>query len=364
MGNVVGTCFKAQGFDAGLVGPTVPIFAGSILRRQDVIEGWIEVEGGRVRRWGKGDHDDALARGWIVPGLVNAHTHVADAFLRDKPDKPRTVKELVGPGGWKHQWLAKADPATQGAAVQTLAQEMASTGTSAFIDFREGGLPGVQWLRNLEMDSEAIIHGRPTSSGFDEDEARALLEAVDGIGLSGLRDLPRKMLESWGDACRDARKPFAFHASEDKRDPVDAIVSLEPSYVVHMTQARPGDFDELADARIPIVTCPRSNQWFGMTPPIAQMLESGCRLALGTDNGMLQDGNLLHEASALAAIHPDVEEADILRMMSYHGRDVARLPDPVLETGAQADWIVLPGVPRPERRKPGMEPNMDPEAWK
>ncbi len=342
----------------------MPVFAGSIVRRRDVVQGWIDVEGGKVRRWGKGDHDDAVARGWIVPGLVNAHTHVADAFLRPEPNKPRTVKELVGPNGWKHQFLATADPAKQTAAVIAHAQQMAATGTSAFIDFREGGLRGAQWLRSLELDTEAIIHGRPPKPEFVETEVPALLEAMDGIGLSGLRDMPRKVLEDWGEACRAAHKPFAFHASEDRRDPIDQIISLDPSYVVHMTQGKANDFEELADAGTPIVACPRSNAWFGMTTPIEAMLEAGCTLALGTDNGMLQDGNLLSEAAQVRQVAPDVPEADLMRMMSYHGRDIAGLPDPLLENGALAYWVVLPGIPRPVRQKPGMEPNMDPEAWR
>ncbi len=322
------------------------------------------MEDGRIRRWGKGDHDDAVARGWIVPGLVNAHSHIADAFLRSEPGKPRTVKELVGPNGWKHQFLATADPSKQRAAVEAHAADMAMTGTSAFIDFREGGLAGARWLKNLELDAEPIVHGRPKGPTFEEAEAAALLEIVDGVGLSGLRDLPRKVLEGWAEACREAGKPFAFHASEDRRDGIDAIVSLEPSYVVHMSQGRPADFDELADARIPIVACPRSNAWFGMTSPVAQMLESGCTIALGTDNAMLQDGNLLSEAARIRQDAPDIPDADLMRMMSYHGRDLAGLPDPLLESGAPADWVVLPGIPTPVRRKPGMEPNMDPEAWK
>ncbi len=342
----------------------MPIFAGQIVRRRDVIEGWIDVEAGKVRRWGKGDHDDAVAHGWIVPGLVNAHTHVADSFLRDEPGKPRSVKELVGPHGWKHQFLATADPVKQRAAVVAHAAQMAATGTSAFVDFREGGLPGAQWLRGLELDAEAIIHGRPAKPAYIEADAGPLLAGMDGLGLSGLRDMPRKVLEGWAEACRDAGKPFAFHASEDKRDDIDEIVSLAPSYVVHMTQGRAADFEELAEARIPIVACPRSNAWFGMTAPVAQMLEAGCTVALGTDNGMLQDGDLSREAAQVRQTTPGIGDVDLMRIMSYHGRDIAGLADPLLESGAVADWVVLPGIPQPLRQKPGFEPNMDPEAWR
>lgn len=314
----------------------MPVFAGPILTRRGHHEGWVDVEGGRIRDAGRGEPGRADVQGWILPSPVNSHTHIADAYLRDTPGKPHTVKELFGPGGWKHRHL-DAPAATQREAAEGYVQEMADVGTAAFLDFREGGLAGIRWLRDLDLACTPRVYGRGTK-GFNEDEARRVAAAGDGIGLSGLRDLRPNELDAWADAAKDARKPLAIHVSEDKRDAIDHALSLDPAFVVHMTCGTPGDFEELADARVPIVVCPRSNGHFGRRPPVAAMLEAGCTVALGTDNGMLQDGDLWAEARALRPI--DVE--DLLRAATFHGRDLARLEDPELRRGAAADLVVLP----------------------
>ncbi|MGB1586739.1 MAG: amidohydrolase family protein [Thermoplasmatota archaeon] len=316
----------------------MPVFAGPILTRRGRREGWVHVEQGRILASGWGDAEQADVRGWILPSPVNAHTHVADAYLRRETGKPHTVKELFGPGGWKHRHLDAAPPEAQRAAAEDYVQEMANVGTAAFLDFREGGLAGIRWLRDLDLAARPLIYGRGTK-GFDEDEAHRVLDASDGIGLSGLRDLRPHELDAWADACGDARKPLAIHVSEDQRDDIDHALSLQPAFVVHMTCGKPHDFEELADAKVPIVVCPRSNGHFGRRPPVAAMLEAGCKVALGTDNGMLQDGDLWSEARAL---RPHIEVEDLLRAATFHGRDLAALEDPELRRGATADLVVLP----------------------
>ncbi len=336
----------------------MPVFAGRILHR-DVSEGWIEVNEGRIVDLGDGQPPSKpVATGWIIPAPVNAHTHVGDAFLRDEPGKPKDVAGLVGPGGWKHRHLATAEPEAQAAGVERYVGEMAAIGTRAFIDFREGGAGGAHWLRSLDLPVEAIIHGRPTGS-YDGDAADDLFAAVDGIGFSGIRDIPRGDLEEWVDAIQDARLPWGIHVSEDRRDNIETVLSLEPSYVVHMTQGTKRDFEALADADVPIVACPRSNAWFGMQAPVKAMLKADCKVALGTDNGMLQTGDLTEEAKALS---DQVQGVQLLRMLTA-GRDIAGIPTEI-RRGAAADLIVLPDEPFVTRSKPTLAPNLDPQAWR
>lgn len=335
----------------------MPLVAGHILLPDRVVDGWMETKAGRIVRSGRGEAPEAPdASGWIVPSLVDAHTHVGDAFLRERPGKPHTVKELVGPGGWKHTHLAAADPDEQATATRDHLDAMAARGVAACIDFREGGVQGARWLRAIETDVQTIIHGRPGKPGFDEDEADALFAVVDGLGFSGLRDINMRDLEDWADAARGHRKAVGIHVSEDQRDDIHAAISLGPDYVVHMTQGKTSDFDELADARIPIVVCPRSNAFFGMRPPIQKMLDSGCQVALGTDNAMFHAADLVAEAGLL-----DLDDETRLRMMSHHARRIAGLPEASIERGAEADWIVLPERPfAPLRQRPGLEPRGSP----
>lgn len=338
-------------------------FAGRILLREWEPHGWVTVEGGRVLAWGRGQPpEEPRATGWIVPAPVNAHTHVADAWLRDEPGKPDTVAQLFGPDGWKNQRLASGDPSAMAAGAERYADEMAAVGTTAFLDFREGGAPGVRWLRDLELPVRPVVLGRPARGGADEREVEAVLDAADGVGLSGVRDMRARDIEAWAEACHERRKPFGIHVSEDARDDMDLVLSWQPTFVVHMTQARSQDLEDAADARLPVVVCPRSNARFGWTSPVAAMLEAGCTVAVGTDNGMLQDGDLWAELALLRRAAPDAPVADLLRMATYHGRDLAGLPDPLPPArGQPLDAVVLPAdpVPTARRRKPVLAINPD-----
>ncbi|HET6399485.1 MAG TPA: amidohydrolase family protein [Candidatus Thermoplasmatota archaeon] len=324
------------------------LFAGRILLEDRVVEGFVEVEGGKVVQAGQGDPPERpVATGWIVPSLVNAHTHVADTFLRDRP-KPRGVAELVGPGGWKHKELAKARPGQMEDGARRYAREMADVGVSVFCDFREEGVPGTRMLRNLapELPATPLVYGRPATYGFDEREAELLLKLCDGIGLSGLRDFRARDLEAWAEAARAARKPLAIHVSEDKRDPIDAALALEPAFVVHMVHATTDDLEECSQAGVAIVTCPRSNAYFGRRPPIQAMLDADCTLAVGTDNGMLQDGNLLAELALLESMAPDAGQETWLRAATHGGRAALKLPKSGMpKAGDPVDLVVLPDQP-------------------
>ncbi len=336
-----------------------PLFAGTILLDDHHTQGWLDIQDGRVADW---DEDEPPRRpdatGWIVPQPVNAHTHVADAFLRDHRPKGASVAELVGPKGWKHRQLAAATPQQLEQGITSHNDEMAAIGTSHFIDFREGGLPGTQLLKQLapELPTAPVVMGRPATNTFNDAEARALLATADGIGLSGVRDFERRDdIEAWAEACHRARKPFAIHVSEDRRDDIDFVLSLEPAFVVHMVHGKRSDFEQLAGEKVPVVVCPRSNRFFDLKPPIPLMIDEGVTVAVGTDNGMLADGNLLAELGQIKAWYPRIPLEDLLRMATWNGRSLLGLPAPSPpKRNTVPELVVLPAdpLPRPASTKP------------
>jgi cytosine/adenosine deaminase-related metal-dependent hydrolase len=338
----------------------VPLFAGRLLLERETVDGWVEAESGRCVDWGEGKPDGKpAATGWIVPSPVNAHTHVADTFLRDRPGKPATVADLVGPGGWKARHLAAANPVEVAEGVRRCAGEMAAIGTSRFLDFREGGVEGVRFLRSLAdgLPVEPFILGRPLQRDYEADEARDLLAEADGIGLSALRDFPEPGdVEAWAEACHKARKPFALHASEAKREDMEAVLALEPAFIVHATQATKADLEAVADAGATIACCPRSSAHYGMKSPVDRMAAAGAKVAVGTDNGMLHDGDLRADLALLHEWHPKLGVEDLLRMATWNARALARLPPArPPRKGKPLDIVVLPAQPwqRPASGKPG-----------
>lgn len=383
-------------------------FAGQWIGPRGVEARWVEVRNGRIVATGPGDPPMApQATGWLVPGPVNAHTHIGDTFLRDRP-KPRGLAELVGPGGWKSQALAAATREERVAGMVAAVADMQARGTAGFLDFREGGLAGVAEARDaMRMQTGAPPHdlgthppdgepgkrdareprarredwqsastlrapevGLPTAAlrrgtsetaspvsgvvgkffargrtpGFHEDEATAVLNLADGIGISAVRDVGVRTAREWAEAAHEARKPFALHVSEGAREPIEEVVALQPAFVVHATHATRHDWSRLADANIPVVIAPRSNAYFGIKTPVDAMLACGLQLAIGTDNGMLHPFDLLEELGQLAAWYPEVPASTWLTMLAQ-GRPLAGLPWAVPRVGDVADLLVLPQRP-------------------
>ena len=234
-----------------------------------------------------------------LPPLVNAHTHCADAGVHPTPRM--TIEELVAPpDGLKHRYLRETPREVLVEDMRRYSDLSRSNGISKFVDFREGGIEGVKMLR--EASPDAFIMGRPVSPEFDPEEMASLLEAADGIGLPSLTDMGRKYTEACADAAHKARKPFAIHVSERIREDIDFILKLKPTFVVHMAQATRWDLSLCADFDVPVVICPRSNSFFGIAPPIFDMIDAGVPLALGTDNAMLCDPDLVAEMAELATL--------------------------------------------------------------
>lgn len=235
----------------------------------------------------------------VLPFLVNAHTHCADAGAKAEPGM--TLEQLVAPpDGLKHRYLRETPRDTIIGDIRRYSEESASNGISAFADFREGGADGCRMLS--EASESAFILGRPVSPSFDSAELDEILSVADGIALSAVSDMDRGYIEKCADAAHKAGKPFAIHLSERIREDAEFVLSLGPAFVVHMVNATDSDIRLFADAGIPIAVCPRSNAFFGLVPPVDRMLDLGATVALGTDNAMLCTPDLRPEARLASEI--------------------------------------------------------------
>lgn len=257
----------------------------------------------------------------IVPAFVNCHTHLGDAFV--KLPKKMSVEELVAPpNGYKHKMLREVSEGTQVTAMRSAIAEMERTGTSHFIDFREGGLEGARRLlkASVGLRAKPLIFGRPAELKYDENEMNALLATVDGIGLSSLSDWDPDELAAVSDHARKKRRPLALHASEAVREDIDKILELRPAFLVHMVKGTDDDFKKCAGSKIPIVVCPRANSFFGLKPPVKKMLDAGVQVCLGTDNAMLAGPDTFEEMKALKALLPENYSEEIIKIALGNGR--------------------------------------------
>lgn len=274
--------------------------SGLLLTPDGFEEGYIAVENGIVEEvCGGRCPAKPSAEGIILPSPVNAHTHCADGAVKVLPGM--SIEELVAPpDGLKHRYLKNASEKELELSIGRFSQSSAANGSPVFIDFREGGAKGCALLRMVAP--EAVILGRPVSPEFDPEEISDILDIADGIGLSAISDIRTDYAEDIADEVRRKGKMLGIHVSERVREDIDAVLSLDPTFVVHMTEASDGDMLKCAESDVPAVICPGSNAYFGKVPPASRMLECGMEFSLGTDNAMLRTPDLRKEAFIAASL--------------------------------------------------------------
>ncbi len=272
------------------------IATGCAIDGDSLIPCTVVVENGRASvEEGLSENSDFSAL--FIADVVNAHTHCGDYGL--KVPAGLSLEELVAPpNGLKHRYLRELSEENLRENVIRFDAESSSRGSASFIDFREGGALGCRILR--ECSSDAVILGRPVSEEYDPEEIDQILSVADGIGLPSISDMSHGYIEKIADDVRSAKKVFAIHVSERVREDIDFVLSLDPAFVVHMCEATDDDMTKCAEAEVPIVVCPSSNAYFGKQTPVTRIIGSGADLAIGTDNGMLCEPDIIAETGRLA----------------------------------------------------------------
>ena len=209
---------------------------------------------------------------------------------------------------------------------------MESGGTGAFLEFREGGIEGIEALAEAAAgtDIEPVVFGR---------EEIDVLEVADGFGASGAHD---DDFSAERTAAREAEKPFAIHAGEVDAHDINPALDLDPHYLVHMVHAEPMHLERVEDSGTPVVVCPRSNLATGVgRPPVPELLER-TTVALGTDNVFLNSPSMFREMAFTVKLF-DVDAPTVLRMATAAGADIAGLNCGTVEPGREARLFVLDG---------------------
>jgi len=265
------------------------------------------------------------ARFAVLPGFVNAHTHVGDSFLADAATGLTLEEAFFRPDGYKYRALREVPAPDHIAAMTEFLNGMASTGTVAHVDFREQGVEGCRRLREASRRSgvRSIIlsqlDGVPYSAGqLEEDDlplpdaARAELEAIlveaDGFSESTMNDLTGAAWREIREMTTARGRARAIHCLENdgyrtlslsrsgKPDLIRALELLDPALIVHLTVADASEVAAVARAGRTVVINARANAALGLPlPPVAALMQAGVNVTLGTDNGMLNGPNLWAE---------------------------------------------------------------------
>ncbi|WP_277553085.1 amidohydrolase family protein [Halobaculum limi] len=306
---------------------------GTVLVGHDfeAVEGRVVVEDGNVAAVEETAVDSTDI---VCPAFVNAHTHIGDSVAKEAGRGLELDALVAPPGGLKHRILRSTDRAELVAAMRRSLQYMHDTGTTAHVEFREGGVAGVEAIATASegLPVESVVLGREEVAAMEHPFAA-------GFGASGARDA------NFADeraATREAGKTFGIHAGERDPDDIDAAMDLDPDHIVHLVHPEQHHLDRLEQEGWPVVVCPRSNLVTGVgLPPLRDLLDR-TTVALGTDNVMLNSPSMFREME-FAAKATDASAVEVLRMATVNGAEVAGLNCGLIEPGRDARLVVLDG---------------------
>jgi cytosine/adenosine deaminase-related metal-dependent hydrolase len=131
--------------------------------------------------------------------------------------------------------------------------------------------------------------------------------------------------------------------AENTQHVLNLLDGLSPTLLVHCNYLSPS-------ASIPrnctIIYCPRTHSAFGHPPhPFRHFLQRGIRVALGTDSlASNPDLSILAEMRHVYRLHPDVPGDVLLRMATLWGAEALGWAEETgsLEAGKSADLVVVP----------------------
>ena len=104
----------------------------------------------------------------IIPGLVNSHTHIGDAIGKDISSNADLDTRVHPNHSIKKTILEKTETDQLKQLMKNAAITMLNKGITTFVDFREGGLAGVNLLQTAIKDIpiKSIILGRIDFNDF------------------------------------------------------------------------------------------------------------------------------------------------------------------------------------------------------
>ncbi|HEX3771087.1 MAG TPA: amidohydrolase family protein [Polyangiaceae bacterium] len=306
------------------------------------------------------------AHGVVLPGLVNAHTHIELSALRGH------VPGGAGFVPWVEQMIgvrAEIAPEDDAAAIDRAVADLDAFGTAAVgevsnslsavrplarrgivgrvfhevfgierasLEQRVAGLPAILADRVGDWPSADLEYAPSPHTLYTThpDVVRRLVREARERGARASLHLAehaaeRRFLEhgdgpipGWYEARLRVRRDLLEWPGKSPVALADDLGALGPHVLcVHLTDARPEELELVARRGAPVVFCPRSNLFIETRlPPLLSALAAGVVPALGTDS-LASNASLdvLAEAKALADRFPSVPAADLLRMATWEG---------------------------------------------
>ena len=332
----------------------------------------------------------------ILPGLVNAHTHLQiPRFAGATGEPPAPHPSFVD---WLLQvilWRLQADPSSFAGNFRSAAAEALSCGVTTV-----GEIAGP----DLSVYASSPVRARVFAEGigFAPDSAPAVLEAVreavrlleeaaasnpliaPGVSPHTLYSVGKELLHSLGELAASKKLPACLHLAESAAETeflesgsgeiasrlfpalgqdvsrFRGIGRSVPEYLAEAGLLRPGlllahnvhlavpAIDALRKGGARFVLCPRSNAGHGNgAPNVTYFVDAGIPFALGTDSAAsVPTLDLWEEIRLARSLYKGVRYdpglcRELLKAATANGTAALSLPGGILAQGSPADFTVV-----------------------
>ena len=337
-----------------------------------------------------GREDVALGRVAVLPGLVNAHTHLELSYLAGRIPRASSFLAWVRPMlAARRERVPADDPGILRAGREAI-QYARRTGTSLIGDVTNT-LAAVPLLREAHMPAH-VFHELIGFAGINADaqvgaarKAIAAVPADDDVRLSLAPHAPYSVSPALFTAIRrdlDDHGPAVstVHLGESPEElellkkgtgpwrsmleelgawneewqapqcsPVEYLAEMGflngSILAVHGVQFDGTDLDRLRTLGVTLVSCPRSNRYVGVgSPPLEAFYAMDVDVALGTDSlASVEDLSMFAELAEARRIAPKVPARALLRSATVIGATALGFGDDYgcIEPGKRASLIAV-----------------------
>lgn len=330
------------------------------------------------------ENDDAtldLSDCLLMPGFVNAHSHLGLTALEKKLSPPDSFAD------WIRALIplnSALDYESRVRGIRSGAEVMRRSGVTGLGDYVAGPellpvISGLGFRSMLFLETIGFLSERATTIRNDLEEVlkRECTSPLYQLGLaphapySVSPDLFRHLAQ----LAEQYHCPLSCHVAEIKEEtrflvlgddsleellkersawdskwqppyktPMQYLASLgilEGLIAVHCNFIS-DDLDIMEEKKVSAVFCPQSTEWFGRKKliPVRDLLDRGMTVALGTDSLASSESlNFLDELRMADKLLPDVSRKEILTMATCGGAEALGLQCGTLAPGQKADLI-------------------------
>ncbi|HVZ62572.1 MAG TPA: amidohydrolase family protein [Candidatus Nitrosotalea sp.] len=320
----------------------------------------------------------------MMPGLINSHTHIGDSIAKDIGIDSDVEEKIHPVSGFKQKILKNSDKSHLTSFVKNSCISMMKKGITSFIDFREGGIEGINLLKNAAsgisirpvilgrieyyQNSNSIKNNMPIPQSHKLD-LQNLVMNCEGVGISGPNEFSDSALRYF------AKVPNirAIHSAEteesndiskkiSRKTETQRALIAKPNFLVHMTYASKKDLVLAVKNKTSIVVCPRANGSLAEgVPNVDLMLDTGCNVAIGTDNVMINSPDMFREMDYLWKVSMGIKKKrllpkDILKMATTNASNLLGGNVGIIQNKKIADCIFI------EKHSIDLEPMHNPHA--